>query len=154
MGVFGKINDATFSDGGVYLKQGVYRLEIVKCIYKKTRQQKDAFIVEFKTLESTNPELPVGSAPSWMVTLDKEPALGNIKQFLAEALSTDMDKIVEQVVEAVVAETGAKPNPLAGYKIRAAAVNIMTKANRPFTKVKFLRDTAGAAAAEAEHAKG
>jgi hypothetical protein len=154
MGIFGNIKDAKYSDGGVYLKAGVYRLEILKVLYKKTRQQKDAFIAEFKVLESTCKELLPGCVASWMVTLDKEPALGNIKQFLAEVLNCPMEKIDEQIVEAVIAETGPKPNPLAGQMVRAAAVDIQTKAGRPFTKVKFIRDAAGAAAAQEEHAKG
>ena len=151
MGIFGNIKDAKYSDGGVYLKKGVFRLEILKVLYKKTRQGKDAFIAEFKVLESTNTELLSGCVCSWMVTLDKEPALGNIKQFLAEALAVNMEQITEQIVEAVIDEA---KNPLAGKFVRAAAVDIMTKAGRPFTKVKFIRDAAGAAAAQEEHAKG
>jgi hypothetical protein len=154
MGIFGNIKDAKYSDGGVYLKKGVYRLEILKVLYKKTRQQKDAFIAEFKVIDSTNTELLPGCVCSWMVTLDKEPALGNIKQFLAEALGCQMEQITEQIVEAVINESGEKANPLGGKFIRAAAVDIMTKAGRPFTKVKFIRDAAGAAAAQEEHAKG
>ena len=159
MGLYGKISEAKYSDGGVYLKKGVFRLEILKVLHKTTRQNKEAFIAEFKVLESTNTELLPGCVCSWMVTLDKEPALGNIKQFLSEAMSTparsvDMSEIVEQIVEFVIAETGPKSNPLKGTIVRAAAVDIMTKANRPFTKVKFIRDAAGAAAAQEEHAKG
>jgi hypothetical protein len=150
MGIFGNISSATYSDGGVYLLPGVYRLKIKSCIYKKTRKGQDAFIVEFEVVESTNTERLPGSTCSWMVTMDKEPALGNIKQFIAEAVEQAMEAINEQIAEAVV----AAQNPLAGRFVRCSAVNIKTKANRDFTKVKFIRDSAGKAAAEAEQAKG
>jgi len=149
MGIFGNIGNAKYSDGGVYVLPGVYRCEILKCVYMKTRKGQDAFIVELKVLESTNKDRLPGSTMSWMVTLDKEPALGNIKQFLSEACETNMDAITEQVVEACIAENGPQPQPLAGRMVRCSATEITTKANRPFTKVKWIRDSAGAAAAAA-----
>jgi hypothetical protein len=150
MGIFGKIGEAQYSDGGVYLLPGVYRLEIKSCVYKRTRKGQDAFIVEFKIMESTNQERLPGSTCSWMVTMDKEPALGNIKQFIAETVEQDMAAINEQIAEAVV----SAQNPLGGRFVRASAVNIKTKAGRDFTKVKYLRDSAGSKAAQEEFAKG
>jgi len=150
MGLFGKINEAKYSEGGNYLKPGVYRLEIEAVKSLQTRTKKDAFVAEFKILESNNVDCAVGSLVSWMVTLDKEPALGNIKQFAQSVLAVTEDKITEEVIEFMVSET----NPCKGKMVRACAVNIMTKANRPFTKVKFIVDGEGAAAAHAEAAKG
>lgn len=151
MGIFGSIKDAKYSEGGIYIVPGVYRVKVLKVLYKKLRSGKDAFIVEVEVVDSTNPERLPGSQMSWMVTLDKEPALGNIKQFIAELFGCDMSAVQEQHVEALIDEI---KNPGAGKFIRCAAVNIKTKANRDFTKVKWIRDAAGAAAAEAEHAKG
>lgn len=150
MGVFGKIGEAKYSEGGNYLKPGVYRLKTNACKYIKTRTAKDAFVVEFEVLASNNPDCSVGSLVSWMVTLDKEPALGNIKQFAMSVLACDEDKITEQAIEFMVSEA----NPCKDKPVRACAVNIMTKANRPFTKVKFIVDAEGEAAALAEQAKG
>ena len=150
MGIYGKIGEATYSDGGVYVLPGVYYFEIRNVISKRTRKGADAFIAEFKILESTNPERLPGSVCSWMVTLDKEPSLGNIKQFLSEVMLCDMSLINEQIVDRVV----AVDNPLNGRKVRCCAVNIKTKVGRDFTKVKFIREGAGKAAAEAEFAKG
>ena len=154
MGMLAKISEAKYSEGGVYILPGVYRLEVIKCIAKATRTGKNAFIAEFKILESTHKDRLPGSLCSWVVTLDKEPALGNIKQFISEAAGVPIEAVDEAGAEAIVAETGPSPNPLAGYIVRAAAVDILTKAGRTFTKVKFIRDSAGAAAAAAEHAKG
>lgn len=137
MGVFGGIKEAKYSEGGVYLKPGVYRLQITACKYLHTRTGKDAFVVEMKVLESTNAERQPGSTCSWMVTLDKEPAMGNIKQFLMCAVPCAESDIDEKVVEYVVQESA---NPLAGKIVRCSATDIMTKANRPFTKCKFFLD--------------
>jgi len=149
MGVFGGIKEAKYSEGGVYLKTGVFALEIQAVKYLRTRTGKDAFVAEFKIEESSNTELPVGGLVSWMVTLDKEPALGNIKQFLSSAIPCDEGSIDESVVEYAI----GKDNPMAGRKVRASAINIKTKAGRDFTKVKYMRHDIGAAAAAAEHAK-
>lgn len=154
MGVFGGIKGAKYSDGGVYIEPGVGRVEIVAIKYMKTRKGQDAFIVEVKMLESNNPDRPAGSLCTWMVTLDKEPSLGNIKQFV-ETLIPDVswdqrtEAECEAVILAICAEAGERPNPLKGYKARFSATSIQTKANRPFTKVKWFPDTA----TEAEIAK-
>lgn len=150
MGVFGGIAGAKYSEGGVYLKPGVFRLEILAVKYIKTAPHsgsKDAFVVEFKVIESSNPDLLPGSLPSWMVTLDKAPALGNIKQFLTTAVEDATD---EAITEAAVEYVVSPAQPLKGVIVRASAVNIKTKANRDFTKVKFVKDSAGAEGAMKE----
>lgn len=150
MGIFGGIKDAQYSDGGVYILPGVFRVKITKVLYKKTRKGQDAFIVEMEVVESTRQDRPVGSTMSWMVTLDKEPALGNIKQFLAETAEADMSAITEEVVEAAISAA----QPFANRFVRCSANEITTKAGRPFTKVKWIRDSAGSAGAQAAHAAG
>lgn len=153
MGLFGKINEAKYSEGGIYILPGVYRLRVdtVKAI--RTRTAKDAFVVEVTIMESTNKDRLPGSACTWMVTLDKEPALGNIKQFISVAAPCEMDQVTEAVAEAVTVEKGENAQPLKGRIVRCSAVEIMTKANRPFTKVKFIADSVGAAEAEKIHAE-
>jgi hypothetical protein len=145
MGMFGKINEARYSEGGIYVLPGVFRFEIQKCKSGHTRAQVPFFVAELAVLESNNPERPVGSSCSYMVTLDKEPALGNIRHFCAVACGSDIEEVGEAEVEAIVAEN----NPLAGVKIRCSAVNITTKKGQPFTKCKFLPDSVGAQAAAA-----
>jgi hypothetical protein len=157
MGLFGGIKDAKYSEGGVYIVPGVYRLQVVACKQIRTRTQKDAFVAEFKVLESSTPERPPGSAVSWMLTFDKEPAMGNLKQFLGVALkhinpAVTEDQIDESVCEYVVSAA----NPLGGIAanpaavpptpaitpviVRCSAANTKTKANRDFTKCKFFVD--------------
>ena len=148
MGLFGKIGEAKYSEGGIYLLPGVYRLEIVAVKTLRTRTGKDGFVAEFKVLESSNAQRLPGSSCSWMVTFDKEPAMGNVKQFLATVLGAEMEQITEAVAEAACSEQ----NPLAGKIVRCSAVEITTKAQRQFTKVKFLKDETSLADIAKEHA--
>jgi hypothetical protein len=82
-----------------------------------------------------------------MVTMDKEPALGNIKQFVQTILpEADFDAMTEaQCEQLILGICDEKLNPLKGRFARFAATEIMTKANRPFTKVKWLSDNMSAA---------
>ncbi len=87
---------------------------------------------------------------SWMVIfMPDTPALGNVKQFLMTALECTEDQIDESVC---IYSCGAE-NPLKGREVRLSAVNILTKANRPFTKCKFLPGSMNSAEASALHAK-
>lgn len=146
MGLFDTINEATYSEGGVYILEGIYRLEVLSVISKRARAGYDCFIVEVRVIESSNKERLPNSICSWMVKLpppsDKEsPAMGNVKQFLATAIGCDMSQINPQIAEAAV----STDNPLKGKILRANATNIMTKRNTPFTKVKWFSDNVGAA---------
>jgi len=150
MGVFGGIKGAKYSEGGNYVKPGVHRFKVMLCKHIKTAPHtgsKDAFVVEMETLESTAHEK--GELVTWMATLDKTPSLGNIKMFLMAALPAEdvtEDQIDESVVEYAINEA---ENPLKDQIVRCSATNIKTKANRDFTKCKFIRDSAGAEAAAA-----
>jgi hypothetical protein len=153
MGIFGKIGEAKFSDGGVYLLPGVYRLKIKSVKQDKARAGFEYVAVEFEVVESTCIERAPGSICSWMVKLSPdyvETALGNIKQFMSSAAGCSMEQVNEQIAEAIVSDK----QPLAGRYVRASAVNIKTKRKTDFTKVKFFEDGAGAAAAQEEYKKG
>jgi hypothetical protein len=142
---FGGIEKSTFSEGGVYVLPGVFRVKVLACKYQRTRTQKDAFIVEMEILESSHKDRQPGSIMSWIVTMDKEPALGNVKQFVATAAPCSMDAVNEEGVLFIVSDK----NPFKGRILRIAASEITTKAGRPFTKVKWLEDAVGAAGAAA-----
>lgn len=153
MGIFGKISEAKFSDGGVYLLPGVYLLKVRSCKQIRARAGFDAVVVEFEVVKSSNQERLPGSIVNWMVKLDPaylETALGNIKQFMASVANCDMNAITEQVAEVFTSDK----SPLPGRLVRASAVNIKTKRGSDFTKVKYFPETAGEAAAQEEFAKG
>lgn len=134
MGLFDKIKDAKSTQGGVYIAPGVYRLK-VRCLKQgQARDGRNFVVAEFETLESTNPERPVGGFQSWMVMLDKryeETALGNIKGFLSILTSTPEHEVDGAGVEMAFSAA----NPCEGLEIRASASNIKTKKDSDFTKV-------------------
>lgn len=149
MGVFGGIKGAKYSEGGNYVKPGVHRFKIICCKHIKTGAHtgsKDAFVAEMETLESTV-HTP-GEIVSWMAMVHQSPAMGNILNFLLAALPQEAkpEDIDETVVEYAVNEA---ENPLKDCIVRCSAANTKTKANRDFTKCKFIRDSAGAEAAAA-----
>jgi hypothetical protein len=146
---YGGISEAKYSEGGVYVLPGRYRFKVLGCKHITTRKKQEAFVVELEVMESTNVERPVGSLCSWMVTLDKEPALGNIKAFICVAVPCAEEQVNEQAVHLIIGEG----QPLKNRIVRAVATNITTKAGRDFTKVKWLSDDVGdAGAAKTEQA--
>lgn len=149
MGLFGKIKESKFSEGGVYLTDGVFRLQVEALKVIETRAKDQAFVAEFKILESSNAARQPNSLCSWMVMLKNEPAMGNIKQFLASLLGVADDTIDESVAEFAVNQ--ANNDKIKGRIVRCSANNIKTKAQRDFTKCKFFADTDAAGAAK-EHA--
>lgn len=144
MGIFQKIKDGKFNDGGVYLLQGVYVLKIKSCKQIQARAGWDGFVAEFEIIESSHQERLPGSTVSWMVKISKayeETAMGNIAHFLSTAAGCRIEQITEEVAEVMTSDK----QPLAGRIVRATATDIKTKKGDPFTKVKFDTYTAAAA---------
>jgi len=134
MGLFAGIKEAQVTQGGVYIEPGLYtsRVEAVKT--GKTRKGIPFFVVELTHLKSNNVNHPVGKNVSWMVMLNQDAALGNIKHFASVATETDEAEIDEAGIELIV----SSENPLEGTLLNIDASNITTKAGTPFTKVRFL----------------
>jgi len=150
MGIFDGIGKAQYFEGGKYVNPGLYLAEIARVKQAKTRNGRPFFVVELKVLESSNiKEHPVATDMSWMVMLDQDAALGNIKHFLSVAGEIPLGEVKESDAEEAVAED----NPLGGVKVRLMAVNIKTKAGKDFTKVRFMPESMLAADAAAEYAK-
>lgn len=156
MGFFGGIRSAKYSEGGVYLQPGVYRLRINRCKQGKTRTGVPFFVAEFEVLESSVEEQPAGSAVSWMVQIKPDtPALGNIRSFCEVVGGFTFDAECKGLSEeeaqaredAIVAEIVGEANVFAGTIVKASGSNIKTKQGRDFTKVVFMPDDAPAAAA-------
>ncbi len=143
MGVFGGIESAKFSEGGSYILTGVHRLEVDSCKHIKTKDGIDAFVVEFKILESSNEKHIPGSLASHMIQIKPNtPALGNISQFLQTALSKPGEPVLAAAItEEVVLFATSEKNPLHGYIVRAVGTEIKTKGKGlPFTKIKYFPD--------------
>lgn len=145
---FAGIGQAEVFETGVYIQPGVYLAEVKKVKQGETRKKREFFVVEMKVLETSDIKAhPVGSDMTWMVMMDQDAALGNIKHFLNVAGDIPLEEISEQdALDAVGQE-----NPLQGTKLRIIATNIKTKAQKDFTKVKFM--SADTSAADVQKAK-
>jgi len=144
--MFAGIEGARTSEGGVYFKPGAYEARVIAVKALKDRKGIGTFVVETELLESSNELLPKGTMCSWVVKLDKEPALGNIKAFIAAAMACAAKDVTAAAVEMVISEG----NPLRDVVLKVSAQDIKTKAGNPFTKVTWLPKGAGAAAAVAQ----
>lgn len=148
MGMFDKIKEAQINEGGVYILPGIYRCQILACKQRQTRKGVNMIAVELRVIESTNPERPAGTDMSWVVTMDKDAALGNVKQFVATVMECEVKEVDTPGTELIFSEA----NPLKGTMVRVSAVNKKTKNGGDFTLVKWIGDKDGAQAALAAHA--
>jgi hypothetical protein len=150
MGIFDNIGSAEFYAGGKYVTPGLYLAEILKVKQGLTRNKRAFFVVEMKVLETSNEkDHQIGTEMSWMVMVDQDAALGNIRHFLSVAADTPFSEVTKEDGEEAVGEG----NPLAGVRVRVMAVNIKTRANKDFTKVKFISAATSSEDAQRDHAK-
>lgn len=143
-----KINDEKGTEGGLYFAPGNYVAEIQRCKMIKTLKKDDAFVAEFKVIESDVVKIGPGSEPSFFVNMDgKHPklALGNVADFmraglaaLAAAAGEECPPIDEIELDTPTCEaiTGAD-NILAGVKLAIYAFNKPTQAGKDFTRIKW-----------------
>jgi hypothetical protein len=150
MGIFDNIDKADYFEGGKYVTPGLYKTKVLRVKQAKTRKGRPFFVVEMKVLESSSlKEHPIDTDMSWMVMLDQDAALGNVKHFISVASETP----INQVQAADAEDACSEGNPLEGIELRVMAVNIKTRADKDFTKVKFMPASMSAADAAKEHAE-
>jgi hypothetical protein len=136
MGLFSGIKAAKVSEGGDYIKAGVYpELEIQEFKSGKTRKGDDFVVAKVKVIKSSGPtaSLP-GAECDWMVMMKWDGSLGHLKGFLAAAVC---DGKIEDVDDAGAEEAIGKDQPLKGLKIAATAHDVTTRAGGTYTKVKW-----------------
>jgi hypothetical protein len=135
MGVFSGIENAKSTEGGNYLKPGVYDVEVVRLSTGKTRKGVDFFAADFKVLGSNNPDHRVGDIANWFVGFDKEPALGNVKAFAVACLSSegavDPATITEKVMESLVDKGG---EAVVGTQLKVQVTLVDTKGGGKYSK--------------------
>lgn len=144
MGAFAGMRDAKMYETGTPLTQGVYTLEITKCILKNTRKSGLAFIAELTVLESNNPAHPVGSKRSWFQKMaDLDVAHGSLKIFAAAVLGFDpmtqkeeikakLDPEIEAIMDAACDEG---QQVFRGKRVAVECVPTTTKEKKlPFTR--------------------
>lgn len=155
MGYFDGIEDAESNQGSNYILPGVYPVVyIAACKMVKSQKGNETFFIgELDIISSKVDDRPAGTSMSWMVNMRHQPALGNIKGFIAQVLGVDEKSVTGPAAEAVVSAA----NPLAAKLIRLEAIVIETVGNKkPFTKCNWanLPSDVQAKAAELHKAAG
>jgi len=133
MGSFKGIESAKVQQGGVYLLQGTYDLLIGSAKVGKSRKGEEFFAVDFEIEQSTHPDRPAGSQVSWMTMRRFDGYLPAVKGFLLAAMDAQEGDVTEEVCDTAV----GVDQPLAGQRVKAQVIDIVTRAGKPFTKVQF-----------------
>ena len=132
------IENAEYGGKKPYLAApGLYTLEVERCMHKETRERGDAFIVEFKVIDSTNPTNPAGSSAAWFRDFKyKESAQAAIKEFLGAILKKPKAE-VDPVARALLIEAVGESNPLEGATLKCETFMVKTRAGKDFTMHKW-----------------
>ncbi len=118
-----------------YFLPGNYVVRVSQVITKMGRGNKPLFIVEAEILESDVPERAAGSSASYIINLQNDMGLVNVKRFVAAtqniALNDKeaMDEIDEQACEFIV----GPDQPCAGQVLEVNCYLVDTKAGGKYT---------------------
>jgi hypothetical protein len=142
MGIFDKVSEkavkeAQYFERGNYVKPGTYQVEVMKVKEGTMRAPKNTgfFVAEMKVMESSDTKAhPIGSTMTWMSTADKDAFLGNVKHFVGAAAQIPQDDVSLDDLKMSVSEA----NPLGGVILQVDAITIKTKAEKDFTKCRFI----------------
>lgn len=109
------LRNAQVFEKGVYLQPGNFKLQITTCLTKKTLQSGNAFIAEFKVLESSDPQAhPVGSKATWYQGIDNIlVAYPSLKTFVYSVLGfsyprdkekclAEVDPVIEDLLDEAI----------------------------------------------------
>ncbi len=138
------LNGATVFENGVYLSEGSFDLEIIRCISKKTQKSGLAFIVEVEVLSSTVSEHPVGSKRTWFQSMKNlNVGFNAVAGFLLKIFGLDNNAARKHdffpYLEAFVPRmVTSEINILAGMYIHCECTEIKTKERQlDFTRHDF-----------------
>lgn len=136
--IFKGLRNANVFEKGFYLEPGGdFLLEVNRCIVKHTRGHGDAFIVEFKVLESNKEKNGVGTKVSWYQGIaNTDVAWPAIKEFVYALLGKDFTKKedrkyceekIDPKIETLVDGAVGDENNFKGMKIRVQTSSKVTK---------------------------
>jgi hypothetical protein len=138
---------------GQYFEPGRYRLRVAKLFYKESMMEgtaKKNIIAEFTVLESSNPDVEVGSTRSSVFAFHHKGWLPRFKAVLIALSGRDPDaksspeieKMVEDIYVALLRDDeriklGFPENFLAGVEVLAEAMPGTSMAGKPVTNMKW-----------------
>jgi hypothetical protein len=135
MGLFAGLKDAKTWDRGTFLKPGVYTLRVKKAIFKHTRKNIDAYILECKIESAKGPDASAqGTTASWFQSLgDPDIGYSSLKKFAADILGMDPKnpEFVEQVEGFL--EATVNDGAINGMLLPCEVTIIKTKKNTDFS---------------------
>ena len=135
--------------GGTYFPVGTFIVRIDKFFQHMNQAKIPGVIAECTVLHSTNPELPAGSAVSWMQRAGKKGWEGRVREFVAEVQGVPYAEVLKDVLF-----TASGPlNPLGGKVCMATGKNDKTLAGTPIVAVQWERLPPADLVAWTAHAK-
>lgn len=145
--IFAGLATATITESGSYLPAGFrYKLEILKCQVVTPRSGPNAFVVDFKVLESNCPDVKMGEQRNWYQK-HNDSFESAVLEFMLAALGFNMNdpahkahaekEVQPRTPEFAEAAVG-KDQYLAGKLIVVETVKKDTRAGSDFTKHKWI----------------
>lgn len=139
MGIFGNIGKVGAArPKGVFFTKGRYDVSVVSVRHVTSKVGSDQFfVVDFDVAESNNPDIPAGTAATWMTKLNgkfPDMALADVKSFIMAATGADEDDVDEGTIEEALDGDGTA---LAGSALRIVVEPTKTKAGGDFSKHNF-----------------
>ena len=138
------IENAPTYGAGQWFLPGEYRLELKEArIQPSSQHQGKVYVIaEFTILECAlvdgdRPDYQPGATVTSIVDLGHASAKSNIKGMVM-ALVPTLDEA--QITNQTVAQLCGADQPASGFKVRANAKEITTRAGNPFTKVTYRAD--------------
>lgn len=142
MGKFAKSAKERQTGGGNWWKAGKFHAKISKVEFREAGHTGDSYIIECEVLSSNNPAILVGETRSQVIKMEKESAAGNIGSFVCVCCALlsgvnldDPDKC--EIEESDIIASYGPDQPFVGLEIDVEAIDITTRAGKPFTKILY-----------------
>lgn len=137
MGIFDKIEGATVTGDGNWVRPGRYTAEINAVKLSKKHTGEEFVAIEMTIVSVLDDDEgkghKVGEDIVSLMNASKMSFLGNFKQFISASLGVSPDDVTK--AEALRVTSDAQP--MAGIVVEFSARIIITRAGDPFTKVMF-----------------
>jgi hypothetical protein len=133
MGLYDGVNDAPTSTGGQYFKPGQYRMRVQSVTEITSRKNVPFFVVESVVVRTTCESYKPGSTISWLVNMNSDWALSNVKEF-AQACGGDMSaSVAGSDIEAMV----SPEQPAIGVEVDVDAITRTSRAGNEWTQARW-----------------
>jgi hypothetical protein len=145
-GIFDGMGEASSSRDSNYVIPAHVLGRINRVKSGTTRKEEGFFAVEMTVVHDCSPDKyergkyghMQGEEVTWMAMAKHDSFLSNVKQFVGSTLAMEDEAIGKDEVNTICGDD----QPLAGLVVEVVARNIITRANKDFTKVSFKGEVA------------